>query len=54
MLFHLQKALMKHFSPKRKRELAGNENAKRIQVPFQKEPVKLIVSWMINGMHPEP
>ena len=44
---------MKHFSPKWKRELVGDENANHIDVPFQKEPVKLIVSWMILGVGDE-
>lgn len=40
---------MKHFSPKWKRELAEDAQANRLHVPFPKEPVKLIVGWMVGG-----
>ncbi|KAF6237075.1 hypothetical protein HO173_004542 [Letharia columbiana] len=49
VLFHLHRTLVKHFSPKWKRELAEDAQANRIHVPFPKEPVKLIVGWIVGG-----
>ena len=41
-------ALIRHFSNRCKREIGANE-AKRLQVPFIKEPTKIVVSWMMAG-----
>lgn len=49
MLFKAHKKLMRHFSPQWKKELAEYFNATRIHVPFSKQPVKMIVGWMMAG-----
>lgn len=41
-------ALIRHFSSRCKREVRANE-AKRLHVPFYKEPTKTVVSWMMAG-----
>lgn len=48
ILCSVHKALLQRFSEKWKRELAGS-SAKRVHVPFLKEPVRLVVGWMIGG-----
>ena len=43
------KSLIRRFSPRWDRELAENEHANRIHVPFSREPVELVVGWMMAG-----
>lgn len=49
ILCSVHRPLIDHFSPKWKRELAENDKANRVHAPFPKEPVKLIVGWMMAG-----
>ena len=49
MLYNTPNRLIRHFSPRWERELAENKNSNRIHVPFPKEPVKLVVGWMMAG-----
>ena len=49
MLCSVHRPLINHFSPKWKQELAENDKANRVHAPFPKEPVKLIVGWMMAG-----
>lgn len=44
----IHRTLIQHFSGKLKRELAGNP-AKRVHIPFFREPVKFVVDWMKDG-----
>ena len=44
----VHKTLVQHFSGKWRRELTGN-TAKRVDIPFFKEPVRLMVAWMTGG-----
>lgn len=48
ILCSIHQTLIQHFSGKWKRELTGN-TAKRVHVPFSKEPVRLVVAWMTGG-----
>lgn len=49
MLCSVHRPLINHFSPKWKRELAENDKTNRVHAPFSKEPVKLVVGWMMAG-----
>ena len=49
MLCSVHRPLINHFSPKWKRELAEDDKANRVHAPFAKEPVKLVVGWMMVG-----
>lgn len=48
ILCSIHTALIKHFSRRWNRELAGNTN-KRVSIPFAREPARLVVDWMMSG-----
>lgn len=49
LLYKTPKRLIRHFSPRWERELMEKKTSNRIHVPFPKQPVKLVVGWMMAG-----
>ena len=47
-LCSIHTAVIRHFSQKCRRELGANDS-KRIQIPFPRECIQIVVSWMTAG-----